>query len=200
MDVQPNPVPSGRRTWLAVVAVGLVAAGAASVIIVRHPPTGPQPAQRQSLGDGAPPVGRPAPEFTLPLFNGGTLSLRSLRGKPVLLNFWASWCAPCREEMPLLVRLHKVYAPRGVAFVGIDTEDQEAAARAFIAQYHVEYAVVKGVDEGLMDAYAIPGLPTTVFIGADGIVKGKVVGGFVGPEGGLQLVERLNLLLPDSHR
>jgi len=202
MDVQPNPAPSGRRTWLTVVAVGLIAAGAASgIVALRHSTMGPQPpARRQSFGDGAPPVGRPAPEFALPLFNGGTLSLRSLRGKPVLLNFWASWCVPCREEMPLLVRLHKVYAPRGVAFVGVDTEDQEAAARAFIAQYHVEYAVVKGVDERLIDAYAIPGLPTTVFIGADGIVKGKVVGGFVGPEGGAQLVERLNLLIADSHR
>ena len=151
-------------------------------------------------GDGAPPVGRPAPEFSLSLFDGGTLSSRSLKGKPVLLNFWASWCVPCREETPMLVRLHKIYGPRGVEFVGIDAEDRLADARRFIAQYHVDYALARLDDERVIDAYAVPGLPTTVFIGADGIVVGKVVGGFVGPEGEKLLIARLDRLLAGTHR
>jgi len=156
----------------------------------RHGPAAPDP-----FGEAAPPVGHPAPDFALPLFSGGTLDLRALRGKPVLLNFWASWCAPCREETPLLVRLHKVYGPRGVVFVGIDAEDQPAEARRFMAEYHVDYAVARAEDESLMDAYAVPGLPTSVSIGADGIVVGKYVGGFVGPEGRKNLTQRLDHLL-----
>src|SRR5215470_1466776 len=118
--------PIDRRIpWhTAALVGGLVLLAIASVaVVMRHAAKGPAPAGLP-LGDAAPPVGRPAPEFSVPLMTGGTFTLRSLRGKPVVLNFWASWCVPCREETPLLVRLHKVYGPRGVQFVGLDTEDQ----------------------------------------------------------------------------
>ncbi len=202
VDAQPTPAPSRRRPWL-VPLVGVVAlAGAVFVLAISRfsGPAPQRPVGPETLGAGAPPVGRPAPDFSLPLFNGGPLSLHSLRGKPVLLNFWASWCAPCREETPLLVRLHQVYGPRGVEFVGINAEDTLADARRFIAQYSVDYPVVRMDDERLIDAYAVPGLPTTVFIGADGIVKGKVAGGFVGPEGEKLLIARLDRLLADLRR
>ncbi|HET9002345.1 MAG TPA: TlpA disulfide reductase family protein [bacterium] len=180
---------------LVVVAAGLV------WVASRHPGTEPaRPSGFEGLGDGAPPVGHRAPDFSLPLLNGGTFSLHSVKGKPVVLNFWAAWCAPCRAETPMLVRLQKVYGPRGLQFVGVDSEDQIADARAFAAQYHVDYPLVRLDDERLIDAYAIPGLPTTVFIGADGIVVGKVVGGFVGPEGEKLLIARLDRLLAGAHR
>ena len=179
----------------------MIVAVVSVAVALRHSPKGPQsPPGSLALGDGAPPVGRPAHEFSVPLMNGGTFTLRSLRGKPVVLNFWASWCVPCREETPLLVRLHRVYGPRGVQFVGLDTEDQVAGARAFVAQHHVDYLVARLEDERVIDAYSVPGLPTTVFIGADGIVTGKVVGGFVGPEGEKLLIARLDRLLADAHR
>jgi cytochrome c biogenesis protein CcmG, thiol:disulfide interchange protein DsbE len=143
----------------------------------------------------APPVGRRAPDFSLPLFSGGTFRLQSLKGKPVLLNFWASWCVPCREETSLLVRLHRIYGTRGIAFVGVNVEDEERAARAFVAQYHVDYPLVRSMDEAVIDAYAVPGIPTTVFIGANGVVIDKFTGGFVSPAGEKALVERLERLL-----
>lgn len=202
MSVQPNPAPLRRRLWPAAILAGLAVVVAVSIVLTwQRTMTGPRrPPGPEAPGGSAPPVGRPAPEFSLPLFDGGTLSLHSLKGKPVVLNFWASWCVPCREETPLLVRLHKVYGPRGVAFVGIDTEDEVASARRFISQHHVAYPLVRLDDERIIEAYAVPGLPTTVFIGADGTVVGKVVGGFVGPEGEKLLIARLNRLLSDTRR
>jgi thiol-disulfide isomerase/thioredoxin len=118
----------------------------------------------------------------------------------VLLNFWASWCAPCRAETPLLVRLHKIYGPRGVVFVGVNVADASPDARRFIGQYHVEYTVVQAPDEKVMRAYALVGLPTTVLIGADGVVVAKEVGGFIGPEGERALRDQLDRLLKSAPR
>ncbi len=207
----------GKRLLIpAAVAVGLAVLIAAAILWVRF---------ARSPGEHAaaifPPlpvagslIGHPAPDFTLPILSGGALgsegmvaggsparpaadrlSLRGLRGRPVVLNFWASWCAPCRAETPLLVRLHRVYGPRGVVFVGVDTEDEAADARRFIGQYHVDYTIVASSSEKLMAAYAIPGLPTTIFIGPDGVIRDREVGGFIGPDGESALITRLDQLL-----
>lgn len=146
-------------------------------------------------------VGRPAPDFTLPVLaggpsgGGGRLSLHSLRGRPVVLNFWASWCAPCRAETPLLVRLSRTYGPRGVAFVGVDVEDDAADARRFIGQNHIGYTVVASADPKVTASYAVPGLPTTVFIDRSGVIRERQIGGFVGRDGERALTEKLDRLL-----
>jgi thiol-disulfide isomerase/thioredoxin len=134
----------------------------------------------------------------LPMLSGGAVSLHSLRGRPVVLNFWASWCGPCLAETPLLVRLQKVYGPRGVIFVGVDVTDEISDARRFVAQYHVDYIVVRATDDKVMRAYAVLGLPTTVFIRADGVVVDKEVGGFIGPAGEKELRSRLDRLLAST--
>jgi cytochrome c biogenesis protein CcmG/thiol:disulfide interchange protein DsbE len=197
MSVSQEP-PGPRRQLLFIVLVaGLVSlavAVAAWKIFSTVPNLERTPSATPSTS-AAPPVGRPAPDFTLPLFSGGTLTLHSLKGKPVVLNFWASWCVPCREETPLLVRLHKIYGPKGIMFVGVNVEDNAVAARAFLARYHVDYPVVRSMDDGLIDAYAVPGIPTTVFIGANGVVVDKFTGGFAGPIGEKALVTRLERLL-----
>ncbi len=201
MSAHPDPAPATRRARRPeVVALLALAVTALGLAFARLLPGLPRPFGPGPGGFGTPLVGRPAPDFALPLLNGGTLAFHSLRGRPVLLNFWASWCAPCREETPLLVRLHKIYGPRGVAFIGINAEDQPADARRFIAQYHVDYAVARLDDERLIDAFGVPGLPTTILIGADGIVAGMVVGGFVGPEGERTLTGRLDRLLAAAGR
>lgn len=145
-------------------------------------------------------MGRPAPDFTLPLFARGTLSLHSLKDRPVVLNFWASWCVPCRTETPLLVRLRKTYGPQGIIFVEIDVEDGDSDARIFLGQYHVDYAVARSSDEQVMRAYRIMGVPTTVFIAADGVVAEKYTGAFLGPDGEKGLVMRLERLLAGAKR
>lgn len=185
-----------RRRWTVIGSAAVAAAlGLAIAVWIGGPSRISQvPEPVKSPEVAAPPVGRPAPDFTLPLFTGGTLSLHSLRGKPVVLNFWASWCVPCREETPLLVRLHKIYGPR-IVFVGVNVEDEDQDARRFLAQYTVDYPAVRSSDERVVIAYAVMGLPTTVFIGADGVVADKYVGGFVGPEGEKALRLRLERLL-----
>jgi len=199
MSASQGPPPTPRRKpLLLVLIVGLASlaiAVAAWKMFSAFPPPQKPPLATPPAPAAAPPVGRPAPDFTLPLLSGGTLSLHNLKGKPVVLNFWASWCIPCREETPLLVRLNKTYGPRGVVFVGVNVEDEEGAARQFLRQYRVDYPAVRSVDDRMIDAYAVPGLPTTVFIGADGIVIDKFTGGFVGPAGEKALVMRLDRLL-----
>jgi thiol-disulfide isomerase/thioredoxin len=194
----PQEPPGSRRQLLFIVLV----AGAASVAIAVAAwkvfsiaaNSERAPGATSQTPSAARPVGRPAPDFTLPLFSGGTLSLHSLKGKPVVLNFWTSWCVPCREETPLLVRLHKTYGPRGIASVGVEVEDDARAAREFLQQGHVDYPVVRSADDGLIDAYAVPGIPTTVFIGSNAWWP-KFTGGFVGPGGEKALVTRLERLL-----
>lgn len=98
--------------------------------------------------------------------------------------------------MPLLVRLYKVYGPRGVVFVGVNVEDEAADARRFMTHYHMDFPVVRASDHKIMTAYGLVGLPTTVFIGPDGVIRGSEVGGFIGPDGEKALTRMLDSVLP----
>jgi cytochrome c biogenesis protein CcmG, thiol:disulfide interchange protein DsbE len=114
----------------------------------------------------APRIGGPAPTFSLSRLNGsGTLRLESLRGKAVVLNFWASWCGPCKAEAPALERLWKQYRSRGVVFIGIDTNDAAGDARRFLTAHGITYPVVSDKN-GILAAnsYGIADLPVTYFV------------------------------------
>jgi cytochrome c biogenesis protein CcmG/thiol:disulfide interchange protein DsbE len=87
----------------------------------------------------SPLIAKPALSFTLTLFNGGTLTLKDLRGKAVLLNFWASWCVPCRAEARTLESAWQKYKDQGVVFLGVKIEDKEADARAFMKEFGITY-------------------------------------------------------------
>ena len=201
MSANPERPVAPHRLWRAAVAGGGGALGVLIALWIVVSPSAPfhrSAPLPPSVPVSTPPVGHPAPDFALPTFSGGTLDLRTLRGHPVLLNFWASWCGPCLAETPLLLRLHKVYGPRGVVFLGINVEDETAEARRFIGKHHVDYTVVRAPDQQVLRAYAIIGLPTTVLIGADGIVVGKEVGGFIGPDGESDLTSQLDRLLKST--
>lgn len=116
-----------------------------------------------------------APDFTEPLARGGTLQLQSLRGKPVYLNFFASWCGPCKDEAPAINALQKKYAKSGLTVVGVDILESAKKAREFQKQFALVYPIV--VDDGTMrDQYAVNGLPVHAFITRDGIIKSMHVG------------------------
>jgi peroxiredoxin len=102
--------------------------------------------------------------------------------------------------MPLLVRTHGIYRSRGVEFVGVDVEDEAADARHFMAQYHIDFPVVHATDQRIVAAYRLLGLPTTIIIGADGVIRHRELGGFIGPEGEKRLVRGLESLLRSDGR
>ena len=133
---------------------------------------------RGSVGPSAR-IGDPAPSFSLERLDGGRLSLDDLRGRPVVLNFWASWCIPCREEAPLLSKIAADYADRGLMVVGVVYQDSAANAIAFMRRYGQTYP-------GLLDPtgrtaldYGILGVPETYFIDATGVIRWRQIGQIV---------------------
>ena len=125
-----------------------------------------------------PKIGGPAPAFSLRRLNGtGTLDLASLRGKAVVLNFFASWCEPCKREAPELEQVWRDYRSQGVVVLGIDTNDASNDAQQFISAHGVTYPTVGGGGR-LTGKYGIPGLPVTYVLNR----KGRVIGGeILGP-------------------
>jgi cytochrome c biogenesis protein CcmG/thiol:disulfide interchange protein DsbE len=120
--------------------------------------------------------GRQAPSFTLALFDGSTLRLEELRGKAILLNFWASWCVPCRAEARALESAWQKYKDRGVVFIGVNIQDKEEDARAFMNEFKVTY--LNGRDESGKIAidYGVWGIPETFFIDPQGRITYKHAG------------------------
>ena len=120
----------------------------------------------------------PAPEFTLPrLDRSGDLSLASLKGKAVVLNFWASWCAPCRDEVPVLERAWDRYRRHGVVVLGVDQQDLSSDARAFARKYGMSYPIVRDGPGHVVAKYGLTGVPETFFVGRNGKLVGPHVEG-----------------------
>lgn len=127
-----------------------------------------------------------APTFTLPsLSDGRSVSSEELRGRPVVVNFWASWCDPCREEMPELQAAWEQYKDRGVLFIGVNVMDSTDNALAFLEEFPVEYPVVTDPDKVLVDGLDIVGLPQTLFIDDSERALDQVLGGAIADGGDL---------------
>ncbi|HXF60557.1 MAG TPA: TlpA disulfide reductase family protein [Caldilineaceae bacterium] len=133
--------------------------------------------QRQEHGTGL--VGQPAPPLAISTFDGEPLALTDLRGQGVVVNFWASWCEPCRVEMPLLAEAAQ--ANRGqIAFVGVNVLDSEPAARAFLAEFGVTYPNGPDTDDRWARRFGADGVPATFFIDSEGVVRSVVLGPVAG--------------------
>lgn len=124
----------------------------------------------------SPLVAKPAPLFTLPMFDGTTLRLEDLRGKVIFLNFWASWCPPCRAEARTLEAAWQAYKGQGVVFLGVNIQDREPDARAFLKEFDITYP--NGIDRGSKIAidYGMWGVPETFIIDPEGRITYKHVG------------------------
>lgn len=119
---------------------------------------------------------KPARDFTLQFFGGRTLALSELRGKLVMVDFWASWCPPCRKEAPELARVYLEYEGKAVEFVGVDIWDSEDGAKEFIARYGVPYPNGLDAKGKIAIDYGVTGIPEKYFISEDGVLLKKFIG------------------------
>ena len=120
--------------------------------------------------------GRTAPDFTLTTFSGAKISLDEQRGQVVVLNFWASWCAPCREEAPALERTWRRYQGKGVSFIGVNVSDLDKNALAFIERFSISYPNAPDRLGRVARAYRITGQPETFIIAAGGQLMAQHLG------------------------
>lgn len=117
-----------------------------------------------------------APAFTFTTFEGETISLADLAGQGVVLNFWASWCDPCREEAALLESTWRRERDNGIIFIGLDYLDQETAAKAYLAEFDITYPNGPDLQSQAARRYGIKGVPETFFISPDGKISEIVIG------------------------
>jgi cytochrome c biogenesis protein CcmG, thiol:disulfide interchange protein DsbE len=128
----------------------------------------------------APKIGGPAPNFTTKRVDAtGEFRLSSLRGKPVVLNFWASWCEPCKGEAKMLEQAWNQYKSKGVVFVGVDYTDVTADARTFMTHHGVTYPIVQDGSGRIGDKYGLTGVPETFFIDRRGRLVGSHIVGTI---------------------
>lgn len=112
-----------------------------------------------------------APDFTLKSMNGSNVRLSELKGDVILLNFWASWCGPCRTEMPLLNKLHNKYKRIGFTVLGVNVEESNTAALAFLDENKVSFPILWDSKNTVSKQYNVLAMPTTVMIDRDGQVR-----------------------------
>jgi cytochrome c biogenesis protein CcmG/thiol:disulfide interchange protein DsbE len=127
-----------------------------------------------------PKIGAAAPGFSLKRVDSdGTLALASLRGKPVVLNFWASWCGPCKGEATLLEQAWQRYRSKGVVFIGVDYHDVTGDARRFLERHDITYPTVQDGSGMIADRYGVSAVPETYFIDRRGRLVGEHIKGTV---------------------
>jgi peroxiredoxin len=112
-----------------------------------------------------------APDFTLKALDGTNLRLAEQRGDILLINFWASWCGPCIQEMPQLDKLALKYQPLGVQVWGVNVESDSSAAKAYLSKVSVEFPILFDQDNSVSKAYQVEAMPTTVILDKDGTVR-----------------------------
>jgi cytochrome c biogenesis protein CcmG, thiol:disulfide interchange protein DsbE len=121
-------------------------------------------------------VGGPAPGFTLPKLGGGDVSLKDYRGRVVVVNFWATWCPPCVEEMPSLVAFAEQVEPSGVTVLGVSVDSDAEALRQFVARYGVKYPVAQDMQQRVSTQYGTFKYPETYIIDKNGKIAEKLIG------------------------
>jgi peroxiredoxin len=112
-----------------------------------------------------------APDFTLPARDGGQLRLSELKGQVVMINFWATWCGPCRQEMPLLQQIQAKYEPLGFTLLGINVEPDSAEAQAWLTKVPVSFPILFDRQNHVAESFGVEGMPSSVFIDRAGNVR-----------------------------
>jgi len=160
---------------LAILLLVVFILGAGWIWVSRVPPA----ATTSGKPPQSPRQGFIAPDFTLDLLGGGQVSLSELRGSVLMINLWASWCPPCRAEMPAIQNAYEDYHDRGFEVLAINTtyQDQEEAAQAFVNEFGLTFPVLLDRTGSVANRYLLRALPTTFFVDRDGVIQDVVIGG-----------------------
>jgi len=167
-------LPQDTRRWTTVMAV-VLALGTVWTFLSRVPPAA-------TTGGAPPPSAREgfsAPDFTLDLLGGGQVTLSELRGKAVMVNLWASWCPPCRAEMPAIENVYQAYKDRGFEVLAVNTtfQDSEAEAAAFAQNFSLTFPILLDRTGAVSARYLLRALPSTFFVDRQGVIRSVVIGG-----------------------
>ena len=138
-----------------------------------------QPDSAQASPGSVAKEGFSAPDFKLDLLDGGTITLSELKGKVVLVNFWTSWCPPCRKEMPAIESVYRSYKDLGLIVIGLNltAQDSKQAAALFAQEVGVSFPIALDLDNSVGILYRVTALPTSFFIDRNGVIRSVIVGG-----------------------
>ena len=159
-----------RLAWRSIAAAILVG-GLGWAYVTRPPSSAAAPVAASTR------VGAPAPEIALPMLSGESRTLADLRGQVVILNFWATWCGPCRAEMPALAEIQTQYASRGVIVIGVNQREDAGTIRRYLDSIGVDFPVALDPTGESNRQYRVLGLPTTYLIDRQGLIRDAVFGG-----------------------
>jgi len=139
-------------------------------------------------------VEQEAPDFVLSTLGGDSFQLSALRGKGVVLNFWGTWCQPCKDEMPALEKVYQDFKDQGVTVVGLNIGETDVSVKAFRERYDLHFPIVMDQNKEITQLYGIGPIPTTYFIDQQGIVKKIVIGG---PMSEQTITDNVKLIKPE---
>jgi cytochrome c biogenesis protein CcmG/thiol:disulfide interchange protein DsbE len=184
----PGTLPGDRRRPPNPLVALIVAAVAVVVVaIVLFVPQG-----RETIVGGSPLLDKPAPEIDLATLDGERVRLSDYRGRPVIVNFWATWCIPCRDEFPLLVAAYEAHRDEGLEILGVVHDDTADGARRFARDYGAGWPMLDDPQDAAWNDYLGVGVPMSFFVDAEGVVRAFSLGGF--SESGL--ASQLERILP----
>ena len=138
-------------------------------------------------------VGNVAPDFQLPNLDYEPMSLNELRGKPAVLNFWATWCPACIDEMPYLQEIHEEYSDEGLMLLAIDVGESPSQVEKIMQSNNLSLPVLLDTSGVVAQKYSILNIPTTFFIDGDGVIQEKRIGAFINAA---QIEEQLSKIMP----
>jgi cytochrome c biogenesis protein CcmG/thiol:disulfide interchange protein DsbE len=181
-EASSNPVLRSKRT-------GLIVTFAVLLALLGLLAWGLKKVQAGPVSSGM------APDFALTSFDGRALKLSELRGQVVIINFWASWCPPCREEAAYLEQTWRKYEGKGVVFIGVDWVDTEKEALAYMDEFDLTYFNGPDVGTRIAQAYNIQGVPETFYVAKNGELRGVHIGPLKSPE----LDDKIDELLAEKY-